>query len=35
MPNLSLNEIKRVAKMRRIKNYTNMSKERLLSGLDE
>ena len=29
MVNLSLNELKQIAKMRRIKNYTNMSKERL------
>ena len=35
MPNLSLNELKQIAKMRRIKNYNNMSKERLLSALDD
>ena len=35
MLNLSLNELKQIAKMRRIKNYKNMSKERLLSALDE
>ena len=35
MPNLSLKELKQVAKMRRIKNYKNMSQERLLSALDE
>ena len=35
MPNLSLNELKQIAKMRRIKNYKNMSKEKLLSALDE
>ena len=35
MPNLSLNELKQIAKMRCIKNYKNMSKERLLSILDE
>ena len=35
MVNLSLNELKQIAKMRRIKNYKNMSKERLLSALDE
>ena len=35
MPNLSLNELKQIAKMRRIKGYKNMSKERLLSVLDE
>ena len=33
--NLLLNELKQIAKMRRIKNYKNMSKERLLSALDE
>ena len=35
MVNLSLNELKQIAKMRRIKNYKIMSKERLLSALDE
>ena len=35
MSNLLLNEQKQIAKMRRIKNYKNMSKERLLSALDE
>ena len=35
MPNLSLNELKQIAKMRRIKGYKNMSKERLLNALDE
>ena len=35
MLNLSLNELKQNAKMRRIKDYKNMSKERLLNGLDE
>ena len=35
MPNLSLNELKQIAKMRRIKGYKSMSKERLLSALDE
>ena len=35
MPNLSLNELKQIVKMTRIKNYKNMSKERLLSALDE
>ena len=30
-----LNEIKQIAKMRRIKNYKNMSKERLLSALNK
>ena len=35
MSNLSLNEPKQIAKMRRIKNYKNMSKERLLSALNE
>ena len=35
MLNLSLNELKQMAKMRRIKNYKNMSKERLLSALNE
>ena len=35
MPNLSLNELKQIAKMRRIKGYKSMSKERLLNALDE
>ena len=35
MLNLSLNELKPTAKMRRIKGYKNMSKERLLNALDE
>ena len=35
MPNLSLNELKQIATMRHIKNYKNMSKERLLSALEE
>ena len=35
MLNLSLNELKQIAKMRRIKGYKNMSKERLLNALDE
>ena len=35
MPNLSLNELKQIAKMRCVKNYKNMSRERLLSALDE
>ena len=35
MPNLSLNDLKKIAKMRPIKNYKNMSKETLLSALDE
>ena len=35
MPNLSLNELKQIAEMRRIKGYKNLSKERLLSALDE
>ena len=35
MLNLSLNELKQMAKMRRIINYKNMSKERLLSALNE
>ena len=35
MPNLSLDELKQVAKMRRIKGYQSMSKKRLLSALDE
>ena len=35
MPNLSLNELKQIAKMRGIKGYKNTSKERLLSALSE
>ena len=35
MPNLTLNELKQIANMRRIKGYNNMSKERLLNVLDE
>ena len=35
MVNLSSNELKQIAKMRRIKGYKNMSKERLLSVLSE
>ena len=35
MINLSLKELKLIAKSRGIKNYKNMSKERLLSALDE
>ena len=35
MLNLSLNELKQITKMRRIKGYTNMCKERLLNALDE
>ena len=35
MPNLTLYELKQVAKMRRIKGYNNMSKEMLLSVLEE
>ena len=35
MPNLLLNELKQIVKMTRIKNFKNMSKERLLSALDE
>ena len=35
MPNLSLNKLKQTVKMRRIENYKNMSKERLLCALDE
>ena len=35
MLNLSFNELKQIAKMRRITGYKNMSKERLLSVLDE
>ena len=33
--NLSLNELKQIAKMRSIKGYNNMSKERLLNVLSE
>ena len=35
MPNLSLHELKQIAKTRHIKGYKSMSKERLLSALDE
>ena len=35
MPNLSLSELKQIAKMRRIKGYKSMSNKRLLSTLDE
>ena len=35
MPNLSSGELKQITKMRRIKSYKNVSKERLLSALDE
>ena len=35
MLNLSLNELKQIAKMRRIKGYKNISKEILLNALDE
>ena len=35
MPNLSLNKLMQIAKTRRLKNYKNMSKERLLSVVDE
>ena len=35
MLNLSLNEEKQMAKMRGIKGYKSMSKERLLSALNE
>ena len=35
MPNLSLNKLKQIAKMRHIKGYKSISKERLLSALDE
>ena len=35
MPNLSLNGLKQITKMRRIKNYKSMFEERLLSALDE
>ena len=35
MLNLSLKELRKIAKMRRIKGYKKMSKEKLLSVLDE
>ena len=35
MLNPSLNELKQIAKTIRIKNFKNMSKEELLSALDE
>ena len=35
MLNLTLNELKQISKMRRIKGYNSMSKEKLLKGLDE
>ena len=35
MQNLSLNKLRQIAKIRRIKGYNNMSKERLLSVLSE
>ena len=35
MPNLSLNALKQIVKMWRIKIYKNISKERLLNALDE
>ena len=35
MLNLSQNEMKQIAKLRRIKGYKNMSKERLLNALGE
>ena len=35
MPNFTSNELKQMAKMRCIKGYNNISKERLLSVLDE
>ena len=35
MPNLSLDELKQISKMRRIKGYKSISKETLLSALDE
>ena len=34
MLNLSLNELKKIEKMRRIKGYRSMSKENLLSALE-
>ena len=35
MLNLSLDELKQMAKMRRIKDYKSMSKKRFLSALSE
>ena len=35
MVNLSLNKLKQIAKMRCINGYRSMSRERLLSALDE
>ena len=35
MPNLSLDELKQIAEMRRIKGYKSVSKESLLSTLHE
>ena len=35
MPNLFLNKLKQIAKIRCIKGYKSMSKERLLSALDK
>ena len=35
MLNLSLNELKQIEKMRRIKDYKNIPKERVLSVLSE
>ena len=35
MRNLSLNELKQIAKMRHIKGYKSMSKKKLLNALDE
>ena len=35
MPNLSLDELQQILKMRRLKGHKIMSKERLLSALDE
>ena len=35
MPNLSLNELNKIAKMRHIKGYKSMPKESLLSALHE
>ena len=35
MLNLSLNELKLIAKLRGVKDYKNMSKERLLVALDK
>ena len=35
MLNLSLNELKQIVKMRRIKGYRNTSKERLLNAVHE